>query len=176
VEEHSGPPPAEGTRDETSSTGRFTRDPGATRPEIDVDQLGPTPPAEAAPEQPSADPGEAEATPIMSNLPRTRPQQRSQKRPAQKRPAKKGSASTRGRKVAAERGKAGTASRGRSRAKSTAGRRSSAPAAAAPKRSGAQGVPRRAIGTAFQIAGAPLRLTARVTRRTANEIGRRLGL
>jgi hypothetical protein len=183
LEQQSGPPSTGGTHDETRPTGRFTRDPGASRPEIETErQSEPGSLAEAVPDQPPADAAstesQAEATPIMSNLPRTRPQQRSEKRAAPKRPAKRrASASKPGRKAATGRSQAGTASRGRAGAQSGAGRRASASSAAAPARSSNErGVPAQAIGAAVQIASAPFKLTVAATRKAANVIGRRLGI
>jgi hypothetical protein len=195
VEQQSGPPSTDRTGDETRSTGRFTRDeetrspgrfsrdpdtgpePGAERD--DEESRGAVTPPEVlpTPDQPPAGDREVstEAAPIMSNLPHSRPQQRSQKRAAPKRATgRQASAAKPGRTGASSRRQAaGTASRSRSRATASS-RRSSAPAGAAPDRS--DGIPARAIGTAVQIAAAPWKLTFAATRRAANAIGRRLGL
>jgi hypothetical protein len=195
VEQQSGPPPTEGTRDETESTGRFgrdeetrpsgrfARDPDPTSPELEAEQIadpesrGEASPPEAVPVPDKSQDDAGEGTPIMSNLPHSRPQQRSAKRAAPKRSAKsRASASASGQKAPAGRAKAGTSSRGRSRAQASAGGRSGASAPSGAARSGAQGIRGRAIGTAVEIAIAPWRLTFSATRRAANEIGRRLGL
>jgi hypothetical protein len=175
VEQQSGPPSTEGTRDETRPAGRFTRDPGADRPEINVDErLADAPVPEPGPEQPRADEAQnessEEAAPIMSNLPHTRPQQRSHKRAAPKRPAKR-QASASGRKAATGRGQA--TPRSRSRSQTAEGRRPSAPA---PAKSEGRGIPAQALDAAVQVATAPWKLTFSVTRRAANSIGKRLGL
>ena len=189
MEQQSGPP-SEGTRDETGSTRRFTRD-EETRPSgrfarepeprsPELEESGETTPPEVlpVPDKPQSDAGEgADAgTQIMSNLPHSRPQQRSQKRAAPKRQAKShASASTSGRKTAAGRAKATSASRGR-RAQASTGRRTGAKTPSGGARSGVQAIPGRAVGTAVDIATAPWKLTFAATRRAANAIGRRLGI
>jgi hypothetical protein len=181
VEQESGPPSTEGTRDETRPPGRFTRDPGASRPEVDLEQVGPAAPPDDEPAQPLADATATESqkeegAPIMSSLPHSRPQQRSEKRAAPKRSASRQTAASKsGRKQASGRSRAsaGTASRARSKAAASK-QRSRAATPPSPKRD--EGLPARAIDTGIQIATAPLKLTAAVTRRTANIIGRRLGL
>jgi hypothetical protein len=188
VEQQSGPPSTDRTGDETRRTGRFTRDPDTSRAELEPDRpateesRGEATPPEVlpVPEQPPGDAGEpdAEAAPIMSNLPHSRPQQRSEKRPAAKRPAsRQASASKSGRKATSGRSRAagaGRASGARSKAAASSRGRTSAPTAAAPERS--EGIPARAIGTAVQIATAPLKLTLATTRRAGGLIRRGLRL
>jgi hypothetical protein len=113
-----------------------------------------------------------EAGPIMSSLPRSRPQQRSSRRaPAKKRATAARGAAKPGRSAASGR-KATTKTAGGGRAQSR-----SKPAANAQAKAGdAPGMPRLALETAAQVATAPMKLTIAATRRTAGFIRRGLGI
>jgi hypothetical protein len=119
---------------------------------------------------------ESEGAPIMSNLPRTRPQQRSRKRPAAKRAARTTASGSQ--KAATARSQArtgaGSAARGRSRASGAAGRR--APASPPAPARDSRGTAARALNAGVQVATAPLKLTVAATRTVAGVIGRGLRL
>jgi hypothetical protein len=134
-----------------AGSGRFDR-----RPAPGTDENAYTPPAPAQSPVPTAAPADTAAgdAEVMTNLPHSRPQRRSNRRaPAKPRKATSGGRTARKRTT--------TASGKRSNAKKSASAR-------AGQRKADQGLTDRAIG----IAIAPIKLGASVTRRALSLIGR----
>jgi hypothetical protein len=128
-------------------------------------------PREQSPEGAGAAP-DAEPQ-IMSKLPRTRPQRRSDRRRATG-----GRRATAGRSGAAKRGAARTQARAQpaSRGRSRAGARGTQARARRSRtlRQRAPGMPELALGAAVEMAKLPLRVTAALSRETARLIRRGL--
>jgi hypothetical protein len=136
-------------------------------------------PEAAEPKVPAAQPESTQHTPIMSNLPRTRPQRRSERRPAEgqakRQAAKRSSAAARRSQGAAAAPRPATsAAPAGGRVTSQASRPAEAAVAVA-GRERAPSLPELGVSAAVTAAKIPVRVTAAVMRKSASLIERGLG-
>lgn len=135
-------------------------------------------PDAAEPKVPAARPESTQHTPIMSNLPRTRPQRRSQRRPAEgqakRQAAKRSSAAARRSQGAGAASPRGTSAAPAGGTATTQAKRPAQEASAVASTERAPSLPELGVSAAVTAAKIPMRVTAVVMRKSASLIGRGL--